>query len=129
MRQHMRLILAVGLLALLLAAGLGCGSSSNNGGNTITTGVSGQVVDVDSQLGIGNMVVTVGGIAGVSTTPNGVFTVAASAGAHQLLTVQPSALFVQVPGPAIYVDVVAGQVTALSGPLLVADRNSLPPSG
>ena len=117
----------IGVLAGLAALLLG-GCSSGGSSPAITTGVTGFVVDAAlPNPGIGNMVITVGGVNGVSTTPQGAFTVAAPAGLHQLLTVQESTLFVPVSDAPVYVDVVAGQVTALPGPFFVVDRNSLPP--
>jgi len=124
-----RLIAAAGLIFLLALAALvcSCGGGGGGGGAGPTTGVSGFVVDATSLHGIGGMVVMVGGATGTSTTPDGAFFVPAAAGTNQAVTVQPSALFVQVPGATVRVDVWQGQVTTLSGPLYVIDPSLLPP--
>jgi hypothetical protein len=113
---------------LVAVAALVCGCGGGGGTATPSTGVSGFVVDADSLQGIGNMVVTVGGASGISDADKGgAFFVPAAPGDGQVISVQPSTLFVLVPGPTAYVDVVQGQVTVLPGPLYIIDRNSLPP--
>ena len=138
MRMHKRLIVSAGLLALVLALGLGCGGGGNGGGQVVTTGISGRVVDATSQLGIGNMRVTVGGtnvggvivggVSALSTTPNGVFVIGAAVGNHQLLSVQNTTLFVPVSDVPMYVDVAAGQVTAIEPLMVIAPELKPPPA-
>ena len=127
MKMRTNLIAAAHLLALLALTALllsGCAGSGTPGP---TTGVTENIVDADTHQGIGNMVVAVGGASGISTTPTGVFTVAASPGVQQVV-VQESDIFVPVPGPPIFVNVISGQMTYL-GNVWVIDRNSLPPGG
>lgn len=129
MKLRTNLIAAVRLVALLALTALllsGCGGGSGSTG--ITTGVTGFVVDADTQLGIGNIVVQVGSSSGVSATPDGRFTIAVSPEVH-MLSVVPTDLFVPVPpGTPVPVTVLNGSVTYV-GNVYVIDRNSLPPSG
>jgi hypothetical protein len=139
MNLRTTLVAVAGIAALAVVMVVaGCG-----GGGTpaVTTGVTGIVQDADSGQGIGNMTVMVGTASGISTTPEGAFTVQAKPGLKQVVSVVPTALFVQVPGPTLYADVVQGQLTStfytmsggikteVAGPILVIDPHSLPPSG
>ena len=137
LRTTLVAVAAIAALAVVMTVA-GCG-----GGGTpaITTGVTGFVVDADGGQGIGTVTVMVGTASGVSTTPDGAFTVKATPGLQQVVSVVPSTQFVQVPGPTLYVDVVQGELTstfytlsggnktAVAGPILIIDPHSLPPSG
>jgi len=118
---------AVGLgLIILLVAMCASGCGGGEGVAPLVTGVSGVVVDADTLQGIGNIVVTVGGQSDSSETPEGSFTVTGVASGRRQVLVQESAIFVPVPGPDVFVDVEAGQIKPLPGPLYVIDRNNLP---
>ncbi|NLO74495.1 MAG: hypothetical protein GX100_10395 [candidate division WS1 bacterium] len=121
-------IMAAAVAALVVVVALVCGCGGGGGGTPgSSTGVSGYVVDADTQTGIGNMVVTAGGASGISDAARGgAFFVPAPPG-HHLLQVQPSDMFIQAPGIQVYVDVVQGRATALPAPVIVIKRGSLPP--
>lgn len=90
-------------------------------------GIIGQVVDVATGQGIGNMTVTIGGQQGVSATPDGAFTVRNIVPGTHSIAVTETELFVLVPGPPVYVSVQADNFTNLAGPIYIIDRNYLPP--
>jgi hypothetical protein len=121
----------VGLIAAVAGLGLlaGCGGGGNSGPG-VQTGITGTVMDVTSQLGIGNVVLTAGGQSATSsssTATEGSFTLnGMSAGTFDLV-VRPGAIFVPVPGPAPHVTVVKGKLTHV-GTVWVIDRADLPPS-
>ena len=119
---------AVGVTLLAIATSVlfsGCGGG---GGGVSGTGVSGVIVDVGSEQGIGGMVVTIGNRTATSQTPDGRFTITGLTPGHYQVTVRPSETFVPVPGPALFVDVVQSQMTQLAAPFLIIDRHNLPPA-
>ena len=125
LRKHWQIAGGILLTALVLSVTLaGCGGGGGGASGAMVTGI---IRDADTQAGIGRVVVAIGTRSGVSTTPTGAFTVRGlpTSGRYQVI-VQPSALFVPVPGPKVYVDAVVGQ-TVNVGTLLVIDPNHLPP--
>ena len=121
-----RLWLIGGLLAALVVAVAlsGCGGSDDNTGGG--TGISGRVVDVTSNLGIGNVVVTAGGKSATSSSTDGSFLIRGLTAGTYALTVTPSAIFVPVPGPVPHVTVVKDAVTNV-GEVLIIDPSLVPP--
>ncbi|HEY3397151.1 MAG TPA: hypothetical protein VGM19_05760 [Armatimonadota bacterium] len=119
------LVAAVLALVLLILVS-GCGGGG--GTNPNTTGVSGQIVDAASGLGIGNVTVRIGGKTGLSTTPDGDFLVSGMSPGRYQVVIVPGAMFVAVPGPPVYVDVVQGHLTTLPGVLFVVDSTVQPPA-
>ena len=122
------------IIAILTAATVlvwivaGCGGGAGGGLQPNRGGVTGRIVDVVSLQGIGNMTVTIGGQPGVSQTPDGSFIVSNIIPGNHQIVVTPTALFVPVPGPPMYVSVQADTYTNLPGPIYVIDPNYLPPS-
>ncbi len=116
----------VGVIAVLLGALMlsGCGSGGGETGGEVT----GRIVDVTSGLGIGNVVVTVAGQSGTSTTPDGRFRITKIRPAgNYALQVQPGVVFVAVPGPQVRVNVPASGAVEV-GTVVVIDRALLPPA-
>ena len=113
-------LITISLLGMMLG---GCGG----GGGGVGTGVTGFIVDVTSGLGIGNVVVTLGGKSGTSTTPAGRFVISGVAPGEYGLVVHPGVMFVAVPGPAPRVTVPYNGQTEV-GTVLVIDPALLPPA-
>jgi hypothetical protein len=120
----------VGLIAAVAGLALLAGCGGGNSGPGVQTGITGTVMDVTSQLGIGNVVLTAGGQSATSsssTATEGSFTLSGmSAGTFDVI-VHSGAIFVPVPGPAPHVTVVKGKLTDV-GTVWVIDRANLPPS-
>jgi len=72
------------------------------------------------------MTITIGGQPGVSQTPDGSFIVSNIIPGNHQIVVTPTALFIPVPGPPMYVSVQADTYTHLADPIYVIDPNYVP---
>ena len=126
-----RLIAAV--VTAIVGAWVLSGCGGGDGGPVSTGGsIVGRTIDAATGLGLGNVqvsVVTSSGVrVGISTTPDGAFTIKnVPPGHYTVLTVTPDPTLYGSPRTiAVDIIVTEGATTSLPGPILILDE--LPPA-
>ena len=121
-----QMLLAAAALAVIALAG--CGGDGGPGGQAAGTGsVQGRLVNLDTDLGVAGVTVTIGGRS-ATTASDGVFLITRIAPGNYDIIIDPTSGYEVAGGVPIRCDVVAGFTTSLVGtPIMVVPTGGNPP--